>query len=527
MNLARMVRQLSVTQRPLPEYDPMKPVTGVTHDSRDVTAGDVFVAVCGFGLDGHDYAEQAAARGAAAIVVERPLQLAGRVPVFLVRDTRRALAALSDAFHGHPSRRLRVLAASGTNGKTTICQLVRAIIRAAGHKIGVLGTLGYDTGLRVVPAGMTTPDATDTQRYLREMVEEGCAYAAMEVSSHALVQRRVDFVHFFAAAFSNLSQDHLDLHGSMKNYREAKALLFDSLGPASFAVLNAEDKTSLRFAQRANAAVIWYGVEGARACCAPVRPPQVRARVHDIGLDGSSFELITPEGAAAVNFRLAGRHNILNALAAAGLALAAGIDTQTIADGLSAAEIVDGRLHAVVCGQPWDCAIDYAHTHHAMQTVLKAVRPHVKGEILLVFGAGGDRDRGKRPKMGRVAERCADTVWLTSDNPRSEDPMDIIREVLSGAQNPERFRVQPDRERAIAEALRAAQENDMVLILGKGHERTQIFKDSVVPFDDREIARRIMVTELGYGKATERQHEMQIGPRLRGSGSAAKASPLV
>ena len=500
MNMGRVVKRLALVERPPADLDVSVPLIGVTCDSRKVTRGVVFVAVRGELADGHRFATDAVRRGAAALVVERRLDDVGDVPQFVVRDTRRALAALSDAFHGYPSRRLHVMACTGTNGKTTICHLVRGILEEAGLRTGVIGTLGCDTTVRTVATLNTTPDSTETQSFLEEMLREGCRCAIMEVSSHALCQRRVVFFRFAAAGFSNFSRDHLDYHGTMDAYRDAKARLFSSLGPAAVAVLNGEDPASAYFASRTSARLCGYGVEGKKNHLP--EPLEVSARLREVGLDGAVFELITPEGSAEVRTQLVGRHNILNALAAAALARTAGAGIDAIARGLGNADVVDGRLHPVRCGQPYAVSIDYAHTAHALETVLKAVRPHVKKRIILVFGAGGDRDRGKRPKMARAAERFADVVWLTSDNPRSEDPDEIIRQVLAGAERPAEFRIESDREQAIFGALREAEPGDMVLIAGKGHERVQIFRDGAIPFDDREVAQRFLLGEGGYGKAT-------------------------
>ncbi|HRU06900.1 MAG TPA: UDP-N-acetylmuramoyl-L-alanyl-D-glutamate--2,6-diaminopimelate ligase [Candidatus Brocadiia bacterium] len=483
MKLDTLIRQLPRRSAPLPCVDGGVEVTGVTHDSRAVRPGFVFVAIRGQRDDGHAHAPAAAAKGAVAIIAESPIPLPTPVPVIQVANARRALAAIAATFHGHPSRKLQVTGVTGTNGKTTTCHLIRSIYNASGRKAGILGTIACDTGVRRLPAGMTTPESTDIQALFAEMVANAVPAAVMEVSSHALVQRRVDFIHFHTAVFTQLTRDHLDFHKTMENYRNAKAILFESLGPASTAVLNADDSYSSYFAEHTCAHTLWYGLQ---------RPADVRARVLDAGLNGIHFELITPAGSAQVRSPLAGLHNVANCLAAAAAGLAASIPLDLIVQGLNNAPVVDGRLHPVECGQPFTVLVDYAHTHDALRTVLKAVRRHVKGRVLLVFGAGGDRDKLKRPLMGKVAARMADAAWVTSDNPRSEDPLDIISQILRGAGESHKIHTQPDREQAIREAISAARPGDLVLIAGKGHETVQIFSDHTVPFDDREVARRCL-----------------------------------
>jgi UDP-N-acetylmuramoyl-L-alanyl-D-glutamate--2,6-diaminopimelate ligase len=361
--------------------------------------------------------------------------------------------------------------------------MIRSILEAAGCRCGVLGTISYDTGKRSVPAAITTPESVDVQEFLAEMAAEGMEYAAMEVSSHSLCMRRVDFVRFAAGVFTNLSLEHMDYHRTLRSYREAKAQLFRSLGPATYAILNADDKSSPHIARATFARVLRYGLHNGA---------DVAARVHEATLDGVRMTLSSAAGEVDVRLPLIGVHNVYNALGAATAALCLGHDLACVRDGLQNMTTVPGRLEPVPCEKGCKVLVDFAHTDQALKSVLESLRKVADKRIIVVFGAGGDRDRAKRPRMGRVVEQIADLSWVTSDNPRTEDPMAIINEILAGIHSKRNVRVQPDRQAAIAEALNAAAPGDLVLIAGKGHERTQKFKDTVVPFDDREAVRRAM-----------------------------------
>jgi len=483
VKLGKLPKVLPGSHEPLSGDLADREVVGVAHDSRRVKPGWVFVAIRGEQRDGADFAEDALVRGAVAVVSDRPLRLSRPVPQFIVTDCRRALAALANHFYGRPSRRLKIVGVTGTNGKTTTTFMLRSIIETAGHRCGLLGTICYDTGRRVLPASITTPESVDVQEFLAEMVAEGIEYAAVEVSSHALCMRRVDFVRFAAAVFTNLSEEHMDYHRTMKAYRRAKAELFRRLGPADTALINADDPAGRSMAAATCARVVWFG----RASGA-----EITARLRRADLAGIEMTLHTPEGSADLKLPLIGDHNVYNALGAGGAALALGFDLECVRDGLQRMSTVPGRLERVPCEKDVTVLVDYAHTDHALEAVLGGLRRLAAKRILLVFGAGGDRDRAKRPRMGRVAERGADVVWVTSDNPRSEEPLAIIQEILSGVRHRNRVQVQPDREAAIAEAIRAAEPGDLVLIAGKGHERTQRFCDTVIPFDDRDAVRRAL-----------------------------------
>jgi len=490
--------------------EPSIEVTGVVCDTRKVSPGKVFVAIRGYKQDGHDFAGKAVAAGASAIVCERPLDVP--VPTLVVGDGRKALARLADAFHGRPSERVRVLGVTGTKGKTTTTFLLRSIVRASGREAGLLGTIAYEAFGVSRASDNTTPEPAEIQGFLASLDRPDAGFAVMEVSSHALVQERVTGVRFAAAAFTNLSGEHLDYHKTMEAYRDAKGLLFEGLDAGATAVLNAGQPAAALYAARTKARVLTFGiadddVHGA-AFDASGRPIDILAR--DIRLDphGTRFTLriLAEERERPVALALVGRHNVENALAAVGLAVAAGIDGATIVRGLESLALVPGRLEPVDLGQPFRVLVDYAHTDDALEKVLSSVRAVSSGRIVCLFGCGGDRDRTKRPRMGRVAERLADQVVVTSDNPRSERPEAIIAEITAGLDAPERAHVVPDRRAAIFKAIALARPGDIVLIAGKGHETYQILGAETVHFDDREVAREALVAE-GFASSTTTAHK--------------------
>jgi len=471
--------------------DPRTEIASVTHDSRAVGPGDLFCCVVGSTADGHDHAPAAVAAGAAALLVERPLGL----PVAEVRvaSVRAAMGPLAAAAWGHPSTRLAVLGVTGTNGKTTTTWLLENIARAAGITPGVIGTIGTRIAGVAVPGERTTPESTELQALLARMVDAGVGLAAIEVSSHALVMGRVDGTRFAAACFTNLSHDHLDFHAGLDEYFEAKALLFDPARTDS-AAANLDDSHGAEIARRAEAAglaVLGFGLDSPGAA--------VRAEGLLAGGDGNRFRLVTPYGAADVRSPLVGRFNASNALAAAATALAAGLDVESVAAGLSAPLVVPGRMERVEAGQPFPVVVDYAHTPDGLEQVLRAARPLAgsSGRVVVVFGCGGDRDRAKRPEMGRAAAALADVVIVTSDNPRSEDPAAIIGEVLTGIPAGVEPVVIAERRAAIAAALADRRPEDVVIVAGKGHEQGQTAAGVTVPFDDRTVAREELA-RLGW-----------------------------
>lgn len=453
-------------------------IEGLSLDSRTVREGFLFAALPGARRDGCDFVEDAVARGAAAVLAHREIPAHGRLSIITAPDSRAALARIADRFYGSPSNELAVTGVTGTNGKTTVCYLARLLLDAAGGKTAMLGTVEYLLGTRSIPAERTTPESPTLQAMLREAKREGCDGVVMEVSSHALAQHRTDCVRFATAVFTNLGRDHLDYHGCPDGYFEAKASLFNAPGLAR-AVVNVDDPRGRLLAGRSAAPVIAYGT-GERATLA--------ARAIETGPRGSGFRMEYEGRRTPIRLPLIGRHNVLNALAAAGIALAAGIEAEAVAEALSRAGPVPGRLEEVRTRLPCRVFIDYAHTAEALECALAAARAAGGGKLIVVFGCGGDRDRSKRRPMGRTAARLADAAIITTDNPRGEDPLEIIAEVARGFEGTgTRPATIPDRREAIAAALAGARAGDVVLVAGKGHERTQEIGCTVVPFSDRDV----------------------------------------
>lgn len=465
-------------------------INDIQTDSRAVKAGDLFICLPGHTQDGHLYAPQAVEKGAAALVVERRLELA--VPQLIVKSSRLAMAVLADAFFGQPSQTVKLIGITGTNGKTTTTYLIERILQDAGHSPGVIGTVERRFAGQSQPMARTTPEALELQRYLAEMRDAGTDYCAMEVSSHALEQGRVKGCRFRTAVFTNLTQDHLDYHGSMERYAQAKGLLFSRLGneygteegERAYAVLNADDAASETFAAMTAAEVITYGVDSP----ADVRATNIRITAH-----GTSFHVETFRGEADITLRMAGKFNVYNALAAIAAALLEHVDLSQIKASLEALPGVPGRVEAVQAGQPFAVIVDYAHTPDGLENVLKAVKEFAVGKVICVFGCGGDRDRTKRPIMGQISARYADYSLVTSDNPRSEDPQRILADIEAGLQadsvSADRYELVEDRRAAIQKAVEMASPDDVVLIAGKGHETYQTIGGVNYDFDDRVVAK--------------------------------------
>jgi UDP-N-acetylmuramoyl-L-alanyl-D-glutamate--2,6-diaminopimelate ligase len=468
------------------EGAPEVEIAGLAYDNRSVTPGTLFFCVPGFKVDGHDFAPDAVARGAAALVVERPLGLG--VPEVVVADVRAAMATAAARFHGDPTRTLRVAGITGTNGKTTTAFLVRSILEHAGERTGLLGTVTSIVGGVAEPVERTTPEAIDLQATFARMLREGDSACAMEVSSHALHLHRVDGIHFAARIFTNLTQDHLDFHPTMEDYFAAKRMLFEREGGAS--IVNADDDYGRRLASDLDGALT-FGIAN-----------EADYRAVDVRFDtaGSSFTLRAPGGAElAIETRLPGLFNVSNALAAIAATHSLGIPLDAAAAALAGAERVPGRFEPVDEGQDFAVLVDYAHTPDSLENVLRAAREITRGRLHVVFGAGGDRDRAKRPLMGRVASELADRAIATSDNPRSEDPDAIVDQVLAGAVAGTEREV--DRRRAIALAVEGAEPGDVVVIAGKGHEQGQEFEGGrKEPFDDVTVAREALRASLGAAR---------------------------
>jgi UDP-N-acetylmuramoyl-L-alanyl-D-glutamate--2,6-diaminopimelate ligase len=473
-----------------------RPVAGVTADSRRVSPGMVFVAVPGENHDGHDFISTAIDRGASAVVCERNGFSSGRATKVKVADARIALAVAAANFHGHPSRKLKVIGVTGTNGKTTVSFMVKHILETAGIHAGLLGTVRYEIGDRVLPAQRTTPESSEIQQFMAQMVRAGCDACVMEVSSHALAQKRVHGVEFDLAIFTNLTQDHLDFHGDMETYFEAKKELFTAAARGSkrgATILNVDDTFGLRLARETDVEIqLTYGMDAL-----------AKFRASNISLEAgvTRFTAETPAGIFPVTMPFIGRHNLYNALAAIGAGLSLQISIPEIQAALRTMPSVPGRLERISAGQDFSVFVDYAHTDDALQHVLRTVREITPGRVLLAFGCGGARDTDKRAKMGKVAAALADYTVITSDNPRRESPAAIAAQVEGGFRSvrADRYSVQLDRARAIRELIRFARPGDTVLIAGKGHETYQEFEDTVVPFDDRVHAQEAL-EEIGWGE---------------------------
>ena len=458
-------------------------VRDIAHDPRKVKPGSLFVAVRGFHSDGHQFIPQALRQGAVAVVAEErgaknevDAGLVIRVP-----DTRAALARIASSFYGNPSRKLKLIGITGTKGKTTTSYLVKSILEAAGHSAGLIGTIEYRVGNKVYPAPNTTPESLDLQRLLAEMVEAGSGYCVMEVSSHALALGRSTGCRFESAVFTNLAQDHLDFHLDLESYFQAKLLLFSGLAPDATAVVNVDDAASREIIKRTSAKVHTFGIATPADMC-----PAGRIE-HTIS--GLAFSVKTPQGVVAVESPLVGKHNVYNILAAIGVGAAQGFGADIIAKGIRNMRAVPGRMEKVDEGQPFGVLVDYAHTEASLISLLEAVREMTTGRVITLFGCGGDRDRSKRPLMGKAAAQGSDTVIITTDNPRSENPLQIIGEIEAGMPTGRHYEVILDRAEAINAAIGLAQPGDVVVLAGKGHEDYQIIGDEKKHFDDREVAR--------------------------------------
>ncbi len=471
------------------------PIRDIAYDSRLVRENSLFVALKGMRADGHDFAGEALRRGASALVLEREverLDIPPSVALIRVGDSRLALAIISDRFFGHPSGEIKLIGVTGTNGKTTTTHLLEAILQEAGRMTGLIGTIAYRLSGRELKAERTTPEPPDLQRMLRQMVEAGSGYCVLEVSSHALSLRRVDGCEFEGAIFTNLSQDHLDFHGSLESYLEAKRRLFEDF-PLSWAVLNIDDEAGGRLAKSSKGKAITFGSSPAA---------MVRAEEVSVKASGLTFRLLLPGGSIEISSQLTGAHNVANILAASAGAWALGLELEEVARGVAALKAVPGRFERVDAGQPFTVIVDYAHTEDALRRVLSLAREITPGKVIAVMGCGGNRDRAKRPLMGRAAAELSDLLFITSDNPRDEEPVAIVADVEAGL-TPDyrslgRHLAIVDRREAIREAIARAQKGDCVVIAGKGHENYQLIRGRTIPFDDREVAREAL-RQRGYG----------------------------
>ena len=459
--------------------------TGIAYDSRRVTPGMMFVAAPGLRQDGGEFMAAAVDRGASVVLCHHDAVTPSRVTRIRVPDVREAMARVSAAFYGQPSSQLRVIGITGTNGKTTVSFMVKAMLEASGLRTGLIGTVRYEIGDRVIPAQRTTPESVDLQQMMAQMVRADCRACVMEVSSHALQQKRVWGIEYDVSIFTNLTQDHLDYHGNMEDYFLAKQRLFEPDWPnrkKQSGVVNIDDTYGGRLAAGPSLAVrMTYGIE---------KTAEVRATRVELGREASRFVVETPQRQFACRLPLIGRHNVYNALAAIGAGLALDLPVAHMQAALNTMQPVPGRLEAVRCGQAFGVYVDYAHTDDALQNVLTTLREVTRGKVLVTFGSGGSRDTSKRAKMGRVAARLADYTILTTDNPRRESPAEIAAQIEQGFKTvrTDAYHIELDRPRAIEALIRMAGPEDVVLIAGKGHETYQEFEDTVAPFDDRAYA---------------------------------------
>jgi len=465
-------------------------ISGVAYDSRKVKQGDIFIAMKGEKVDGHDFIGDAVQKGAAAVVHEKELgsgqmSAAENLTLIKVRDSRKALAYISNSFYERPSEKLTVIGITGTNGKTTTTYLVKSILEAWGKDVGLIGTISYLVKDRHYDAPHTTPEALEFQAILNEMVSTGCTHVVTEVSSHALAQKRVDFTNFNVAVFTNLTRDHLDFHLTMEDYFKAKERLFNELlSSGGTAVINFDDIWGRKLIEATGARVLTYGIEAGADISSVNIKGSSEGLDFDIKFNGRTFNIKSP---------LIGMHNVYNILSAAGAAVGLNIPWSVITDGIMRMKTVKGRFERVDAGQDFLCIVDYAHTEDALERLIYTARELMQspknkkaGKIIIVFGCGGNRDAGKRPGMGAVATKLSDYVVITSDNPRNEDPMAIIKGIETGAAR-RNYIIEPDRRAAIRNAVKVAETGDILLVAGKGHEDYQEIKGTRHKFNDREI----------------------------------------
>ena len=452
-------------------------ITGIEHDSRKITAGNLFVCMEGVHFDGHNFINSAAEKGAVAILTtHEDIKLPENISALVVPDMQKTLAVIVPYFYDFPAKKMRVIGITGTNGKTTTTYLIRAILMQAGYKVGLIGTIQMMIGEEIFPVHNTTPNVIDLQKTFSEMLSKNVDYVVMEVSSHAIAENRIAGIDFNVAVFTNLTQDHLDYHKTMENYRDTKAKLFAMA--KDFVVVNVDDAAGAVMLDNTTCKKITYSVEN---------NSDFRAENVDIHAGGTSFSV----GNLNLNLHLTGKFNVYNALSAVAVASGENISTDTIKAALEAFKSVSGRFERVFADIPFTVIVDYAHTPDGVKNVIETARQIVKNKIITVFGCGGDRDNTKRPIMGRLAAELSDIVIATSDNPRTENPESILREIEVGIKEKiggKQYECILDRKTAIFRAVEIATAGDIVLILGKGHENYQILKDKTIHFDDKEVA---------------------------------------
>ncbi|MCY8521632.1 UDP-N-acetylmuramoyl-L-alanyl-D-glutamate--2,6-diaminopimelate ligase [Bacillus atrophaeus] len=485
MKLTKLLTYLTTEPSVNDFHDP--DITSIEMDSREVKTGSLFVCVKGYTVDGHDFAQKAVENGASAIVAERELDVS--VPVTIVRNSQRALSVLSDAFYGQPTKQLQLIGITGTNGKTSTSHMVDEILKKAGKRTGLIGTMYIKIDEETFPVKNTTPESVTLQKTFKKMNDKHVDTAIMEVSSHALSMGRVHGCDYDIAVFTNLTQDHLDYHKTMDEYRQAKSLLFSQLGGAfnhekpKRAILNADDEASAYYEKVTAAHISTYGIKN---------DADVMAKHIKTTAQGTSFELVTNKGTKLITISLVGQFNVYNVLAAVATCIAAGIPFETVAEAVEELHGVRGRFELVNKNQEFPVIVDYAHTPDSLENVLKTCKDMTEGKVFVVVGCGGDRDKTKRPKMAKIAVQLADEPIFTSDNPRSEDPLAILRDMEAGVEN-EYYHSIANREQAIFFAIANARKGDVVLIAGKGHETYQQIGAETFDFDDAEVAARAII----------------------------------
>jgi len=466
-------------------------INGIASNSNNVKRGFIFISIKGPKVDGHNFINDAISRGAVAIIVEKDVEVLKDITIVRVTDTKKILPIVADEFYNYPSNRMNIIGVTGTNGKTTTTYFIDQILRKAGHKTGIIGTINYQIGDRIIPAVNTTPGPIQLRALLHQMLVANIEYAVMEVSSHAIAQRRIAGIEFDTCVFTNLTPEHLDYHGTLEKYQDTKLQLFEQMGKNSKknttkkAIINIDDPANKRFIDVCQVETITYGLN---------TNASVYATDIESTLNGSCFKLHIGSESIEVKINLAGRYNIYNALAGASAVLAFGLSLSEIKSGLKSLKSVPGRFEKITANAGFCIIVDYAHTPDGMKQVLSAAKALKPNRIITVFGCGGDRDKLKRPQMGKISSELSDYIIITSDNPRTEEPMKIIEEIIQGIKDTSSsvLEIIPDRKSAIKRAIELAKENDMVMILGKGHETYQVLKNTVVPFDDRQVVKEIL-----------------------------------
>jgi len=484
MKLKELLTSIGYKAASLPEIE----VTGIAYDSREVKPGDLFVAIPGLKQDGTKFVQDAIKKGARAVVVEKEIKVDPGIAKFRVPNSRASLSLLANKFYDYPSQKLKLIGITGTNGKTTITYLVEALFKAARQKVGLIGTVEARVDGKIISLKLTTPESADLQPILAQMVQKGASYAVMEVSSHALALDRVLGCEFDTAIYTNLTHDHLDFHKTMEDYLKAKLKLFKMLAGEGKSIINVDDAYSSKVLENAQGQIIKYGIEN---------EAEVKAQNIEIKLNLMTFDLITPPGETKISTPLIGKVNVYNILAAVACGLAYGLELNLIKKAIEGLKFIPGRFERIICGQKFPVIVDFAHSPDSLQKLVETVMPLTAGKIILVFGCPGDRDKEKRGVMGEIAGRLADFSIITTDDPHSEDPEKIIKDIEKGLT---RYQKIVDRREAIKRAIEMASDEDLVLIAGRGHEKYQDFAGKKVELDYRKVAREILYGRM-LGKA--------------------------